>query len=199
MQILNKFSEYILNKQIIHNINWFYYNRKWLLKKYAPPLAIMYGGEPAVYKLDETDQKMLALLSRNGRKPVVEIAKELGQSSQNIINRMRKLEKDGVITKYSLNIDYTKIGYIFCKTFIYLRNIAQERLDELYKYCAAQPNIFALATTLGEWDFEIEFEVENFEQMTEIMDRLRVKFSDIVNNYESIIITKQMAVKYIVE
>ncbi|MBW2996856.1 Lrp/AsnC family transcriptional regulator, partial [Candidatus Woesearchaeota archaeon] len=199
IKILNRFSKHILHKEIVYNIVWFYYNRKWLMKEYTTPLAIRYGGEPGQYELDSTDAEILKMLAKNSRMPVVDIAKRIDQSSQNVINRMKKLEKDGIITKYSLNIDYKKIGYVFCKTFIYLRNITQKRLDELYKYCAAQPNIFALVTTAAAWDLGLEFEVENFEQMTEIMDSIRMKFSDIITNYESVIITKQSELNYIVE
>lgn len=197
IKILNKFSKYILHKEIIHNINWFYYNRKWLLKAHTKPLAIKYGEESNKIKLDQLDQKILKMLTNNGRISIVEIASKTNQSSQNIINRMRKLEKQDVITKYALNIDYQKLGYVFCKIFIYLQNITEERLNNLYKYCANQPNIFALTTTLGAWDLELEFEVENFEQMREIMDNIRIKFSDIIKNYESVIITKQTSTRYI--
>ncbi len=199
VKILNKFSKYILNKEVIHNMNWFYYNRKWLLKEYTKPITIKYGGDPVSLKLDKLDQDILKVLTKNGKSSVVEIARKFNQSSQNIINRIRKLEKHKVITKYSLNIDYKKIGFIFCKTFIYLQNLSEERLKELYNYCANQPNIFALATTLGAWDLELEFEVENFEQMREIMDDIRIKFSDIVKSYESVIITKQTSARYIGE
>jgi len=199
IKILNKFSKYILNKEVIHNMNWFYYNRKWLLKEHTKPIAIKYGEEPIYLKLDKLDQQILETLTKNGRISIVDLANKFKQSSQNIINRIRRLEKEKIITKYSLNIDYKKIGFIFCKTFVYLQNITEEKLKELYNYCANQPNIFALTTTLGAWDIELEFEVENFEQMREIMDDIRIKFSDVIKNYESIIITKQTSVKYIWE
>ena len=199
IKIMNRFGKHVLHKEIISNINWFYYNRKWLMRGFTPPLAIKYGEEPTNYKLDNLNRKILALLAKDGRKPVVEMAQALNQSSQNIINRMKKLERDGVITKYSLNIDYSNIGYIFCKAFVYLESTTQKRLDELYSYCAMQQNIFALTTTLGAWDLELEFEVENFEKMTAIMDDIRVKFSDIMTNYESVIITNQVTPMYIEE
>lgn len=199
IKITNKFSKYILNKSVIFNINWFYYNRKWLLDEYKQPFAIKYGEEPESYMLDETDKEILKMLIHDARAPIIRIAKKLNQSSQNIINRIKKLERDGIIAKYSLGIDYEKIGYVFCKAFIYLHNVTQERLDELYQYCSDDPHIFALTTTLGSWDVELEFEVRNFEQMTEIMDKMRMKFSDIVTNYESVIINKQLTVNYIVE
>jgi len=197
LKMMQKFGKHILHKEIIYNINWFYYNRKWLVKEPTEPVVLKYGGEPSDYKLDESDKNLLVILSKDGKKPIVDIANELKTSSQNIINRIRKLEQDRIITKYSLNINYDKIGYIFCKTFIYLENTTQERLEELYKYCAAQPNIFALTTTLGAWDLELEFEVENFELMIKIMDDIRQKFSDIVTNYESVIITHQITPMYL--
>ncbi len=198
IDILNKFGKYIHEKEIIHNINWHYYNRKWLLKQYAAPIAITYGGEPRKCALDKLDFDMLKLMATNGRMPVVELANKLGQSSQNIINRMRKLEQDKIITKYSLNINYQKIGYIFCKAFIFMENITRDRLEELKSYCANQQNIFALTTTCGAWDLELEFEVEDFEQMRNIMDDMRLKFSDIMVNYDSIIILKQVTPRYLI-
>jgi DNA-binding Lrp family transcriptional regulator len=198
MEIENRFSRHILHKEVIHNMNWFYYNRKWLLEKPAAPLAIQYGEEPTRVKMDALDGKILGYLVKDGRRSVVSMANALHESSQNIINRMRRLEREGVITKYSLALDHGKLGIIFCKTFIYLQNISKKRLSELYDYCAAEPRIFALTTTLGAWDFELEFEVKSFEQMTEIMDRLRLRFADIVKNYESVIITKQTVPRYII-
>jgi Lrp/AsnC family leucine-responsive transcriptional regulator len=196
LKMMQRFGKHILHKEIISNINWFYYNRKWLIKEFTEPLAIKYGGEPGNQRLDALDKNMLVMLAKDGRKPVVDIANELKTSSQNVINRMRKLESDGIITKYSININHDKIGYIFCKAFVYLENTTQERLDDLYKHCAAQPNIFALTTTLGAWDLELEFEVENFEQMTRAMDDIKIKFSDIITNYESVIITHQITPMY---
>ncbi|UCH71796.1 MAG: Lrp/AsnC family transcriptional regulator, partial [Thermoplasmatales archaeon] len=150
-------------------------------------------------KLDNKDMKILNLLANNGKISIVEISNRTGIPSQNVIQRKRKMEKLGIIAKYSIDIDYKKIGYIFCKTFIYLQNLTETRLEELYKYCASKPNIFALTTTLGSWDLELEFEVENFERMTEIMNDIKKKFIDIVKNYESVIITKQTIVRYLAE
>jgi DNA-binding Lrp family transcriptional regulator len=199
VNIINKFSPYILHKEVIHNMNWFYYNRKWLLEKHLPVQVIKYGGEPVQVKMDKQDRAILQRLAKDGRIPIISLAQQLKQSSQNIINRIRRLEREGVITKYALTIDYGKIGLTFCKTFIYLQNTTTKRLHELYDYCAAEPRIYALTTTLGSWDFELEFEVESFEQMTEIMDRLRLRFADIVKSYESVIITKQSTPHYIFE
>jgi len=197
-KILNRFSRYIYHKEIIHNINWFYYNRKWLMKN-IKVFPVLYGEKPGDEKLDDLDKLILKRLIENARIPITTIANEAKTSSQNVLNRIRKLKKRGIITKFSIDLDYPKLGIVFCKTFIYLQNITIERLKELYNYCAQQPKIFALTTTLGAWDLELEFEVENFEEMMSIMDRIKNKFSDMIRSYESIIITKQSEVRYIEE
>lgn len=197
LAILTRFSKHILHKEIIHNINWFYYNRKWL-KPDALPHAVKYERASPVL-IDDLDRQLLKLIVRDARKSIVSIATAAGETSQTIINRKKRLEQAGVITKYSLSIDHAKMGLIFTKTFVYLQEVTRARLQDLYRYCAEQPNIFAVTTALGAWDVEIELEVENFEQMRRIMDELRVRFSDIVKNYESVIITEQSGLRYIWE
>ena len=93
MKIENKFSKYILHKEIIYNVNWFYYNRKWLLDGSKKPLVIKYGGLPEKVKLDKKDTKILNLLAKNGKIPIIEISNKTGIPSQVVIQRKRRMEK----------------------------------------------------------------------------------------------------------
>tara|TARA_Y100000034_G_C6827369_1_gene373148 strand:- start:33 stop:1016 length:984 start_codon:yes stop_codon:yes gene_type:complete len=197
IKILNKFSKYIYHKEIVHNINWFYYNRKWIDRKDSKIYPILYGEKPGNEKLDDLDTTILERLIDNAKIPIKDIAFETNQSAQTVINRIKGLKNRGIITKFGIDLNYEKLGLLFCKTFVYLDNITKKRLDELYDYCAKQPNIFALTTTLGAWDLELEIEVYRFEEVISIMDDLRDKFKDIIRSYESVIITKQSEVIYI--
>ncbi len=194
---MNRFSKYIYHKEVIHNINWFYYNRKWLLPRERKKTPIKYGEDPHHEKTDELDKQILRELIKNAKIPIKDIAIKTKNSSQNIINRIKKLQQCGIITKFGIDLDYGKLGLLFCKTCIYLDNITKERLEQLYDYCAAEQNIFALTTTLGAWDIELEFEIHQFEEMVKIMDKIKGAFGDIVRSYESIIITKQSEVIYV--
>jgi len=199
IKILNKFSKYIYNKEVIHNINWFYYNRKWLNPEKIKVYSIKYGEEPHYEKIDQLDKEILKLFLKDAKIPIKNIALKTNNSAQNIINRIKKLQNKGLITKFSIDLNYEKLGLMFCKTFIYLDNITEKRLKEFYDYCAKEKNIFALTTTLGAWDIELEFEVLRFEEMVTVMDKLKEKFSDIIRNYESVIITKQSEIVYMGE
>ncbi|MGB5345488.1 MAG: Lrp/AsnC family transcriptional regulator, partial [Woeseia sp.] len=54
--------------------------------------------------IDETDQRLLSLLRSNARTPVVELARQLGISRATVQNRLRRLERDGVIRGYTVKV-----------------------------------------------------------------------------------------------
>ena len=63
------------------------------------------------YQIDNTDLKILSLLSKNAKTPYTEIAKKVFVSGGTVHVRMKKLEKLGIVTGTKLVIDYAKIGY----------------------------------------------------------------------------------------
>ncbi|WP_099354555.1 Lrp/AsnC family transcriptional regulator [Fredinandcohnia onubensis] len=61
-------------------------------------------------KLDETDKRILELLTINGRMSYVDIGKELGFSRVSIRERVNQLIEKGVIEKFSVVINSEKVG-----------------------------------------------------------------------------------------
>ncbi len=55
--------------------------------------------------------KILNILMKDGRKPYTEIAKELGTSESSIRKRVRKMEDEGIIKGYKVELEPSKIGY----------------------------------------------------------------------------------------
>ncbi len=64
-------------------------------------------------KIDDTDRRIIHELKLNCRRSARELASELGLSPSSLIERMKKLESGGVVTGYSANLDYIKLGYEF--------------------------------------------------------------------------------------
>ena len=69
------------------------------------------GQQPAVPNLDNTDLQILRILKRNARTPFLEIARELKISGATVHERVRNLEKNGIIEGFTANINYKKLGY----------------------------------------------------------------------------------------
>jgi DNA-binding Lrp family transcriptional regulator len=52
--------------------------------------------------LDETDRRLIALLRANARTPTASLARALGLSRSAVQERLRRLERDGVVRGYTL-------------------------------------------------------------------------------------------------
>ena len=55
-------------------------------------------------ELDARDRGLLSLLRANARESVANLAKKLGVSRATVQNRMRRLEKDGVVLGYTVKL-----------------------------------------------------------------------------------------------
>lgn len=62
---------------------------------------------------DETDSKLLALLQKDSKKTTKEYANYLGLSVTAVYERIRRLEKTGVVTKYVALVDKNKVNKAF--------------------------------------------------------------------------------------
>ncbi|MDV3103119.1 Lrp/AsnC family transcriptional regulator [Thermococcus waiotapuensis] len=61
--------------------------------------------------MDDLDLKILKLLQENARYSYREIAKELGIAVGTVYNRIKKLEDEGVIRGFCVDVDYEKLGF----------------------------------------------------------------------------------------
>lgn len=60
--------------------------------------------------IDEIDRKILQMLEEDGRKSFVDIAKKLRLSESTIRKRVLALQKKGVIKRFTIQVDPTKLG-----------------------------------------------------------------------------------------
>ena len=60
--------------------------------------------------LDATDRRLVVALSRDGRRAAADLAKEFGLSRQAVTDRIRDLERRGVIRGYRADIDPAALG-----------------------------------------------------------------------------------------
>jgi Lrp/AsnC family transcriptional regulator for asnA, asnC and gidA len=61
--------------------------------------------------INEKDLKIIDMLRENARIPLTEIASRLDVSESTIRKRIKALEKNGVITQYTVVVDPSKLGY----------------------------------------------------------------------------------------
>jgi Lrp/AsnC family transcriptional regulator, leucine-responsive regulatory protein len=61
--------------------------------------------------LDETDRVLLRLLADDARTAVADLAREIGLSAPSTAERLRRLEAQGVVERYTVQVDPRALGY----------------------------------------------------------------------------------------
>ncbi|MDD5086831.1 MAG: Lrp/AsnC family transcriptional regulator [Candidatus Nanoarchaeia archaeon] len=100
--------------------------------------------------IDNKDKKILNLLIDDAKLPYRKIAKKAGVSVATVMNRIKRLEKEGIITKYTIGVKYSKIGYDM-QVIIDVR-ISEGKLKDAEEKIAMHPNVFAVYDNTGQFD-----------------------------------------------
>ncbi len=91
---------------------------------------------------------LLRILKENARTPFLRIAQMLGVSETAIRKRVRKLEESGVIKRYTIEVDFKKLGYEV-QAFIGL-DVKPESLIEIIDYLRGLDEVVSLYSTSGD-------------------------------------------------
>ena len=120
-------------------------------------------------RIDRLDLQILRSLSRDGRKPFKEIARELDVSDATIRKRVRRMQKEEIIKQFHILIDYDKIGK-FIKAFIGLK-VNPPQIQEIVKGLANHPDIQVMYRTTGGWDIFVEVIFKDMQELNWFLEK----------------------------
>ncbi|HEY6545454.1 MAG TPA: Lrp/AsnC family transcriptional regulator [Dokdonella sp.] len=120
--------------------------------------------------MDDLDQRLIAKLRHDARTPVAELAQVLGVSRGTVSNRMARLERDGVISGYTLRLrpDSTP-DEIRAWTSIRVEG----RQNAVVGALLGEPGVAALHDTNGRWDLLAELRVSSLAELSAVLERIR--------------------------
>ena len=122
-------------------------------------------------ELEETDRRILNVLTENSRLSLRQIAEKVKVSVATVMHHLDSLEKEGVIRSYTANIDYEKIGYDI-EVIIEVR-ISKGRLLDVEKKIAVHPNVFAVYDVTGAFDAVILARFKTRRQMDNFLKKIQ--------------------------
>ncbi|SMC71664.1 Lrp/AsnC family transcriptional regulator [Papillibacter cinnamivorans] len=61
--------------------------------------------------MDSIDYKILNILQKNSRQKASAISPEVNLSVSAVIERIRKMEREGILQKYTIKVDHKRLGY----------------------------------------------------------------------------------------
>ncbi len=88
------------------------------------------------YEIDNTDLKILEILTQDAKKPYTEVAKKVYVSQGTVHVRMNKMEEAGIVERTTLRLNYSKLGYditAFIGIYLQKSDLYEKVLNELKK------------------------------------------------------------------
>lgn len=110
-----------------------------------------------VRALDRLDLKILALLQQNGRIAMKELAEAVGLSVTPCIERVRRMERDGVIAGYYARLDPAQLGaglLVFVE--ITLDHKSGDTFEQFRRDVTRIPQVLECHLVSGEFDYLIK-------------------------------------------
>lgn len=121
-------------------------------------------------KIDDTDIKILELLQENARMTVKEMSSKLNLSSTPIFERIKKLEKAGIIDHYTVVINQEKLGKkLNAFSHISFKDHSKELIAEFEQKIIALPEVKECHYVTGGADFIIKIQVNDIEEYKEFV------------------------------
>jgi len=118
-------------------------------------------------KIDDNDRKIIKILSQDARISLREIKKKVDLSPSSIRNRMERLENLGVIKRYTLDVDYRKIGYDI--QVLALITSRPSESDTLCKILSNYEEISEVYRTSGLFNFICMIRVKDINELTKFI------------------------------
>lgn len=180
----DKYTENIHRLTFAVNIEVEFLTREYLVNRARKPgKRTSYTTPLESYRADETDLAILRSIANNTRINSTDIAKDIELSSETVNQRIRKLEREGVITRYRYYLNSAAVGNVNYYILIFLNYVSEQRRNEFVRYCRSHNRVDYLIKALGEWDYELNVEVDDLAQYRELIMDITRKFSDIVRDY----------------
>ena len=120
--------------------------------------------------MDATDKKLLALLQQDTKKTTKELSVKLNLSVTAVYERIKKLEREGIIDKYVVLLNRNKIEksfVVFCH--IKLIQHTKEFLTTFEKQVVKLDEVLECFHVSGDYDYILKICVKDMEEYREFM------------------------------
>jgi len=151
------------------------------------------------YTLDKKDLKILRAIGNDARRPLFEIANELGLSADAVKYRIRKLINAEYIKKFIPSINYDLLDYTVFAVMISLQGLNSDDIAKLKSAFEADQNVLWAVKTLGKYNVLSYIVGQSSRDIHDTMLSLREKFPDNFSAYEVLIAHESYGYNYVPE
>lgn len=112
-----------------------------------------------IHVMDKVDQKILSLLQKNDKISYTKLAKYLNLAASTVHNRVKNMEKKGIIKQYSAIINPDKVGYN-ARALLGI-TVNPEKMKDIAQKLATYEEVQLVAVSTGDHDIVVQIIAEN--------------------------------------
>lgn len=121
--------------------------------------------------MDKIDAQILNALATNAKKPLRELAVECQVSFVTVMNRIKKLEKEGLIKSYQAKLDLEKAGYGV--HVIFMLRIGRGKVIETLEKIAKYEQVYYVCDITGDFDAQVHAKFKSTREMDGFLKKLQ--------------------------
>lgn len=145
-------------------------------------------------KLDETDKKLINLLQNDSNRPIKDLAQHLNLTIGPVHERIKKLERSGVIKKYVALIDPKTVDkHIITFLAVSVEKHKEVLLDEFEQKVEEMPEVLECYTMAGNYDYLLKVITSDMEEYQQFVQKKLAKL-EMIQHLNSQFVIK--SVKY---
>jgi Lrp/AsnC family transcriptional regulator, leucine-responsive regulatory protein len=122
--------------------------------------------------LDAVDRSLLRELQENSRLSLAELGRRINLSSPAVAERLQRLERSGVITRYRADVDPSALGYPIA-AFVRIRPTTRQ-LHKIPELAREVPEVVECHRVTGEDCFVLKLHLRAMDDLEPILDRFIV-------------------------
>ncbi|SUY26979.1 DNA-binding transcriptional regulator AsnC [Burkholderia oklahomensis] len=122
--------------------------------------------------MDDTDNRLIALLRADARMSVATLAVKLGVARTTVAHRLRRLEDEQVIVGYTVQLR-PRIELDYIRAWMDVQ-VEGNRTREVIANLLGDPCVVALHDTNGRWDLLAELSVRSPAELSTVLERVRL-------------------------
>ena len=120
-------------------------------------------------RLDQIDERLIALLRANARTPAALLSRQLGLSRSAVQDRMRRLERDGVLRGYTALLGEVPASPFLAQVLVQLDPKLHDRAVSALR---GMPEVLRCCTVSGEPDLVIEVTAPSADALDDVLTRI---------------------------
>jgi Lrp/AsnC family transcriptional regulator, leucine-responsive regulatory protein len=145
--------------------------------------------------IDDTDRKIISILQENARLSNAEIADQVGLTASSVHERVKKLEKKGILRRYVAIVDADKLGKPMM-AFVRLSVSSETIRDVIQKLCAAEPDILECHNVAGEDCYILKIRAQGPKELERLLMAIKSR-SDSIRSVTNIVLSSYKETNYV--